>query len=112
MDKPLNGAPVPRGGAEMMSAFHINGLRSRLMPRPVRARLVFEMRDLIRLFHRKADVVETVQEAMFAMRIDVELDDTAIRAADLLRFEIDGQRRIGAALGIVHQLGEILAARP
>ena len=44
---------------------------------------------------------------MLAVRIDLELDHAAVGAADFLLFQIDGQRRIGAALGIVEQLLQI-----
>ena len=49
---------------------------------------------------------------MLAVRIDLELDDAAVGAADFLLFEIDGQRRIGAALGVVEKLIQIVAAKP
>ena len=45
---------------------------------------------------------------MLAERVEVELDRAAIGAADFLPGEIDRQRRVGAALGVVEKLGEIL----
>ena len=54
------------------------------------------------------DVVETVEQAMLAERIDVEADRPAVGAADLLFYEVDRERRVGAALGVVEQLLEIL----
>src|SRR6202171_2442508 len=55
----------------------------------------------------QAGIVETVREAMFVERIDIEGDDAAIGAANFLGFEIDRERRIGAALGVIHELGEV-----
>ena len=42
--------------------------------------------------------------------IDVELDDAAVGAANLLLLEIDRQRRVGAAAGIVEQLVDVVSA--
>src|SRR2546430_1133937 len=53
------------------------------------------------LFHGQPDVVEAVHQAVLAERIDLEFHLAAVRAADLLVGKVDGQRRIGAALGIV-----------
>ena len=49
---------------------------------------------------------------MLAERVDVELDRAAVGAANFLLREIDRERRVGAALGIVEELGEILRATP
>ena len=65
--------------------------------------------DRRRLDQGQADVVEPFDEALLAEGIDLELDDPAVGTADFLRRKIDGDRRIGAALGVVVQLGEILA---
>ena len=40
----------------------------------------------------EADGVEAVQQAVLAERVDVELDDPAVGTANLLAFEIDGDR--------------------
>src|SRR5262245_8683370 len=77
-------------------------------PGTVGLRLALEAGDLVLLDHREADVVETVEQAMLAVRIDLELDHAAVGAADLLLLEIDRQRRVGAAAGVVEQLLEIL----
>ena len=63
------------------------------------------------LFHRQADVVEAVDQAVLAERIDLEFDLAAVGAADFLVRQVDGQRRIGAALGVVEQLVEVFLAR-
>ena len=44
---------------------------------------------------------------MLAMSIDVELDDAAVGPANFLRFKVDRQRGVGAAIGVVHQLLEL-----
>src|SRR5262245_62105664 len=82
--------------------------RYALHPRPRRGSLLFVARDLVLLDHRQADVVEAVEQAVLAERIDLELHLAAVRPADFLRLEIDGERRVGAALGIVEQLLQIL----
>ena len=40
-------------------------------------------------------------------RVEVELDHAAVGPADLLRLQVDRERRVGAALGVVEQLVEI-----
>src|ERR1700759_2085802 len=57
--------------------------------------------------HGQPDIVEAVQHAMLAERIDLELQRAAVGATDFLFFEVDRQRRIGAALGIVEQFVEV-----
>src|SRR5262249_15317234 len=77
-------------------------------PRPVGPGLLLEALDLGRLLHGEPDVVEAVEQAMLAVRIDVELHRAAVGPADLLLLEIDGERGVGAAIGIVEQLLQIL----
>src|SRR5215203_7386913 len=48
------------------------------------------------LLHGEADIVEAVEEAVLAVLVDLELDHAAVGAADLLGFEVDGERRVGA----------------
>ena len=74
--------------------------------------LLFVRLDRRRLDQGQADVVEPFDEALLAEGIDLELDDPAVGTADLLRGQIDGQRRVRAALGVVMKLGEIFGARP
>ena len=64
-------------------------------------RLLLEAFDLVLLDHGEPDIVEPVEQAMLAVRIDVELHHTTVGAPDLLLRKINRQRRIGAALGIV-----------
>src|ERR1700682_4673573 len=45
---------------------------------------------------------------MLAERVAVELDRAAIGAADFLLREIHRERRVGAAVGIIEEFGEIL----
>src|SRR6185437_6029902 len=60
--------------------------------------------DLVLAAHGQADIVPAIEQALLAERIDLELDAAAIGTADFLRFQVDGEAGIGAALGIVHQL--------
>src|SRR6516164_364371 len=71
-------------------------------------RPLLEAFDLVLLNHGEPDIVEPVEQAMLAVRIDVELHHAAVGTPDLLLRKIDRQRRIGAALGIVEQLLQIL----
>jgi hypothetical protein len=64
--------------------------------------------DRVLLLHGETDIVEAVEQAMLAERIDVELDRSAVRSADLLFGKIDGDRRIRAAVRVVEELLEIL----
>ena len=48
------------------------------------------------------------EQAVLAEGVDVERDHAAVGAADLLRREVDGQRGVGAAPRVVHQLVEVL----
>src|SRR4029078_9165810 len=84
------------------------GSRLGLEPGPRRGGFVLERVDGGLLFHGETDVVEPVQQAMLAEWIDVELDAAAVGTANLLRLEIDRERGVGAALGIVQQLLEII----
>src|SRR6185369_6533332 len=77
-------------------------------PRPGGLRLLLEALDLVLLDHRQADVVEAVEQAMLAVGVDLELDHAAVGAPDLLLLQVDRQRGIGAALGIVEQLLQVL----
>src|SRR5258708_27161264 len=64
--------------------------------------------DRLFLLHGQPDIVIAIEQAIFAERVDVEFDAAAVGAGDLLLLEIDGDDRVGAALGIVHQLVDIL----
>src|SRR5262249_52779780 len=74
--------------------------------------LVLEARDLGRLLHGQPDVVEAVEQAALAVGIDLEPHHAAVGPADLLLFEVDGQRRVGAAVGVVEQLLQVLGRDP
>lgn len=68
--------------------FGING-RITLCPGPVcRCRLLIGV-DLGTAFHRQADVIQTIEQAMPLEGIEVEFDDAAIRPADFQRFQIN-----------------------
>src|SRR5262249_30486168 len=70
-------------------------------------RPLLEAFDLVLLDHGEPDIVEAVEQAVLAVRIDVELHHAAVGTPDLLLRKIDRQRRIGAAFGIVEQLLQI-----
>src|SRR5262249_6566126 len=79
-----------------------------LHPRPGCLRPFLEARDLVFLHQGEPDVIQTIQQAVLAVRIDFEPDHAAVGTAYLLLFEVDGEARIGAALGIVEQLFQIV----
>src|SRR5262245_26063352 len=63
-----------------------------------------EVVDLRLLLHGEPDVVEAVQQAVLAERIDVEMHRAAVGSLDLLLLEVDLDDGVGAAARIVHQL--------
>src|SRR5665213_3755512 len=67
------------------------------------AALRLEGGDRALLLQRDADIVESVQQAMLAEGIDVEMNGGAVRPGDLLLLEIDGQAGIGALLRVLHE---------
>src|SRR5580704_2354411 len=67
------------------------GLNHAEDPGPLEARLLFIGRDIGALLLGQADVVEAVEHAMLAERIDIEMHDLAVGARDRLLFEIDRQ---------------------
>src|SRR6185437_1567703 len=71
-------------------------------------RLVTVDRSL--LLHGETDVVEAVQQAVLAEGVDLEFHRAAVRPANFLIGQIDRQRRIGAALGVVEQFVEVVLA--
>src|SRR5579863_2880896 len=71
-----------------------------LHPRPRRLGLGLEAFDLVTLLHRQPDFIEAVEQRVLAVRIYVEFDLAAVGTADFLFFQIDGERGIGAALGV------------
>ena len=71
--------------------------------------LLFVRLDRRRLDQSQVDVVEALDQTLLAEGVDLELDDAAVGTADLLRRQIDRQRRVGAALGVVHELGKVFA---
>src|SRR4051812_36631552 len=79
-------------------------------PRARGLRLFLEAVDLVGLEPGQADIVETVEHAVLAVGIDVEFDDAAVGATNLLLLQVDRQRGVRAALGVVEQLLEVLRA--
>ena len=70
--------------------------------------LFLEAVDLGGLLLGQADVVEPVEHAVLAVRIDVELHHAAVGPADFLLLQVDRERGVGAALGVVEQLLQVL----
>src|ERR1700722_8903383 len=64
--------------------------------------------DRALLFHGEADIVEPVHQAVLAEGIDLEFYGAAIGSADFLAGQIDRQRRVGTAFGIVEQFVEVV----
>jgi hypothetical protein len=65
--------------------------------------LVFEPADRLVLLERHGDVVEPFEQHLLARRVDLERDRAAIGPRNRLRFQIDGERRVRSALGVVEQ---------
>ena len=91
---------------------NLRGARRQSSPGVGGGGLLFVRVDRRRLDQGEADVVEPFDQALLAEGVDLELDDPAVGTADLLRRQIDGQRRVRAALGVVMELGEVFAPRP
>src|SRR5690606_38375712 len=64
--------------------------------------------DLGVLLQGQANVVEAVEQAVLLPGIDLEVQRTAVRSLDRLGLQVDGQGGVGAARGIVEQLGDLL----
>src|SRR6266567_6902197 len=81
-----------------------SSLRSGIKPGLAQTLTLLVAVDRRRLLHGEAHVVEAVQHTVLAERIDLEMNLLAVGALDGLLGEIDGEPRVGALLGIVHQL--------
>ena len=66
--------------------------------------------DVIGLFEGEPDIVEPVEQAVLAEGIDIEADRAAVGTADLLIRQVDGDGGVGAALGVVLQLLQVVGA--
>ena len=73
-------------------------------------RLLLEALDLVVLLEvGHTDIVEPVEQAVLAVRVDVmAMCTTWVAGSDFLLFEIDRQRRVGAAFGIVEQFLQVI----
>ena len=87
-------------------------LETVICPGARRASFLLVALDLALLLLSEADIVEAVEQAMLAVRVDVEMNDTAIGTTDFLLLEIDRQRRVGAALSVVEKFFKIFRGRP
>src|SRR5581483_4609720 len=96
----ITSGPMPSPGVTRILCVILN-------PRCVGAVFGFVGGNLVLAAHGQADIVPAVEQALLAEGIDLELDAAAVRTADFLRFQIDRDAGIGAALGIVHQLVDV-----
>src|SRR5215469_9257450 len=87
-----------------VSATSGSALRHTELPRAREPRLLFIGADIRRLLLGEPDIVQPVQQAVLAKRVDLEMDFFAIRARDRLGLQVDGHDRVRALLGIFHQL--------
>src|SRR3954463_3900793 len=94
---------MPRSGAAPPSH---SGAGSASSPGPF-GELFLVGLDRRRLLQREADLVEAVEQAMLAGGVDVEMERAAVGAVDLLALEVDGQRGVRPALGVVEQLLQV-----
>src|SRR5262249_51221693 len=69
---------------------------------------VLVVADRLLVLQREPDVVETFEQAALAERVHFEFHDAAIGTTDLLVFQVHGDGGIGAAIGIIHQLVEVV----
>src|SRR5208282_5959653 len=65
--------------------------------------------DLGAVLQRLADIVQSVQQQVLAEWIDIEMDFLTVRTGDDLAGEIDGDARVAAEPGVVHELVADLA---
>src|SRR5262245_5928949 len=78
-----------------------------LRPGALEAGPLLELFDGALLLQGEADIVEAFHQAALAERINLEPDQAAVGASDLLRGEVDRKRGVGAAPGIVDQLVDL-----
>src|SRR5262245_6257614 len=82
------------------------------VPGKLRLAPVLEGADLVRLAQREADLVEAVQQAVLAERVDVEAE--ALRVVgrrDGLAFQVDYQPEAGKRGGLVEQAIDLVLAQ-
>src|SRR5689334_2227334 len=65
-----------------------------LGPRPRGSGLLLVALDFRLLLLGQADVVEAIEHAVLAVRVDFEMNDAAVGAANFLFLQIDRQRRV------------------
>jgi spore maturation protein CgeB len=77
-------------------------------PGPLGRRLRLVRGDRRGALHGEADLVEAMHQAVLQPWVDVEADRLAVVARHRLVGKIHRQRRVGAALGMGHQPGELV----
>ncbi len=75
------------------------------------ARCLLETGDGLGVHQRQADIVQTVEQAMLAERIDFKAQDLAIRAGHGLRLQIDTQLITGLGFHLLEQLIDVFLDR-
>src|SRR5262249_1458728 len=101
---PTISGPIPSPGR---TATFI-GSSSSEIPRVLRPALLLEGADLVRVAQREADLVEPVQQAVLAERVDVEAEAfRAIGGRDRLLSQINRQFEAGKRRGIVEKLVDL-----
>ena len=70
--------------------------------------LAFEGLDRIAVLQGQTDVVQTVEQAVLAERIDLEVQYLAIRAGHRLRLQVDGQLVARVGFDLLEQLVDFL----
>src|SRR5690348_3841663 len=101
---PMISGPIPSPGR---TATFI-GSSSSEIPGVLRLALLLEGADLVRVAQRKADLVEAVEEAVLAERVDVEAEALrAIGGRDRLLSQINDQFEPGKRRGVVEKLVDL-----
>src|SRR6185437_17131073 len=78
-----------------------------IQPRLFGDTLRFKLANLVRVTQRQADIIETVQQAVFAETRDLKrVFDAAVRGAHDLRFQVDGQLEAAECIRFVEQVIE------
>src|SRR6185503_7485150 len=96
--------PMPSPGRTATFMSEVPG-KLRFAPR-------LEGADLVRVAQRKADLVETVQQAVLAEGVDVEAEFLrAIRRRHRLAFQVDRQLEPGKRGGVVEELVDLVLAQ-
>src|SRR5690606_2480331 len=81
--------------------------RGRVQPGVRGAIPLLERADPLLLLQGQADVIEPLEQAVLAKRVDLERNDLAIGTRDFLLLEINGDTRVMAVSRIFHQFRDL-----